>query len=318
MTEPAGAGIGLLVCQPERRRRLAAELLEMGYVLAFDGDPFTLTAEAVEQLRPGVWLLEMSDDWALTDLLLEQAGVPVFCGAGDMPVTDSEDYPRWRRRLQQRLGEVLGVPHNVARPVVGEHGTQAWSVWLLAASMGGPAAVKAFLDRLPADLPVGFIYAQHIDPGFEQQLPRIVGRDNGWEVVNCHNGQAIRCGQVLIAPIGQRVHFSADRRARLLAQPWPGPYQPSIEVLLDELGRSFQPACGAIIFSGMGEDGVEACARLRERGIEIWTQDASATCTVMPDAVYQAGHSTLQGTPEQLADALQDWLQHESPARDYQ
>ena len=85
--------------------------------------------------------------------------------------------------------------------------------------MGGPAAVKAFLDRLPADLPVGFIYAQHIDPGFEQQLPRIVGRDNGWEVVNCHNGQAIGCGQVLIAPIGQRVHFSADRRARLLAQP---------------------------------------------------------------------------------------------------
>lgn len=317
VTEQSGSGIGLLVCQPERRRRLAEELREFGYPLVFDGDPFSLKPEDVERLRPGVWLLEVSDDWELADLLLEQTEVPVLCGAGDMPAAASEDYPRWRRRLLERLADVLGpivqdqLQTQLSRP--------AWCVWLLGASFGGPDAVKRFLDRLPAGLPIGFIYAQHIDPGFETQLPRILGRDNNWDIVNCSNGQAVGCGQVMVAPISQRVHFTADRRARLLAQPWPGPYQPSIEVLLDELGRSFQPACGAIIFSGMGEDGVDACSRLRERGIEVWTQDSSsATCAVMPDAIRLAGHSTLEGTPEELADALCDWLQHECPQAVYQ
>lgn len=49
-------------------------------------------------------------------------------------------------------------------------GEPAHQVWLLAASLGGPEAVKAFMDALPGGLPVGFVYAQHIEASFESAL----------------------------------------------------------------------------------------------------------------------------------------------------
>src|SRR5690606_28730572 len=91
--------------------------------------------------------------------------------------------------------------------------------------------------------------------------------------------------------------------------------QPAIETLLDELARTFAPHCGAIIFSGMGEDGVAACGRLRRQGVEVWTQSAaSAACSTMPQAVRTAGYSSRDGSPDELAAALQQWLEQERAA----
>ena len=116
----------------------------------------------------------------------------------------------------------------------------------------------------------------------------------------------------MVAPIGRAMRFGPDGEVRMLDIPWPGPYQPAIESVIDEATRAFAPACGAIIFSGMGEDGVAACGRLRQQGMEVWTQTAeSAVCAIMPQAVQDAGHSSRQGTPEQLADALTHWLEQE-------
>ena len=50
-------------------------------------------------------------------------------------------------------------------------------VWVLGAFAGRAGRpVKAFLDALPAGLPVAFVYAQHIDPRFEQSLCKTIGR----------------------------------------------------------------------------------------------------------------------------------------------
>ncbi len=69
-------------------------------------------------------------------------------------------------------------------------GEPARQVWLLAASLGGPAAVKEFLDALPGGLPIGFIYAQHIDAAFETALPQAVGRHSQWHVNPARHGDA--------------------------------------------------------------------------------------------------------------------------------
>ena len=194
----------------------------------------------------------------------------------------------------------------------GNPAERAPCIWVLGASLGGPAAVKRFLDTLPPNLPVAFVYAQHIDPGFEQQLPQIIGRQNDWQILNCRPGSRLQAGEVLVVPIAQRLGFSRDGVLSLSDEPWPGPYQPSIETVLDMVCQQFGPACGAIIFSGMGEDGVAACGRMRQQGIEVWTQDTqSAACATMPDAVRDAGFSHRQGSPEELAAALQRWLAQE-------
>lgn len=316
--------IGLLAGNPDKRRLLHGVLSHFGYRVIFADDPGQLDCQRLATIATDAWLLELPEESALSDWLLEHSAVPVLLGAGEIPPLDSEDYPRWERRLYNKLLPLLGqapdgqLPRmlTVNQVCADAHGARqrAHCVWLLGASLGGPAAVKAFLDALPADLPIAFVYAQHIDAGFESRLPGIIGRHNDWRIRNCVAGSELLAGDVLIAPIQRSLSFSPEGRVRLSDAPWPGLYQPSIETLLDRLGEAFAPACGAIIFSGMGEDGVPACARLRQQGIEVWTQDPlSAACGVMPQAVAAAGLSSRQGDPLALAAALQRWLAQEWP-----
>lgn len=324
MAEPIGPAVGLLAGNPDKRQLLREVLNHFGYRVAYCGDPKHLDCQRLASICTDAWLLELPEESPLSDWLLEHSSVPVLLGAGEIPPAGSEDYPRWERRLYSKLLPLLGpapagqlpsmlsavevtTQEQISRP-------RARCVWLLGASLGGPAAVKVFLDSLPADLPIAFIYAQHIDAGFEYRLPGIIGRQNDWRIINCVAGTELLDGDVLVAPIKRSLSFSPEGRVRLTDAPWPGLYQPSIETLLDQVGDAFSPGCGAIIFSGMGEDGVLACQRLRKQGIEVWTQDAdSATCSVMPEAVMAAGLSSRQGAPAELATALQAWLAQEWP-----
>ncbi len=312
--------IGLLATHQAKRQLLTQALQGFGYQVVYAADPQRLSIDRLGELQADAWLLELMDDSPLTDWLHESSPVPVLFGAGEIPDTRSEEYPRWERRLYDKLLPLLGCPPAGQSPrqllsAANQPGRPpARCVWLLAASLGGPAAVKTFLDQLPAELPVAFVYAQHIDAGFESQLPTIIGRDNQWRVLNSRDSALLQEGDVLVAPIARAMVFAPDGRVALQDGPWPGAYQPAIGELVDLIGKQFAPACGAIIFSGMGEDGVAACARMRSRGMQIWTQNAgSAACATMPEAVREAGHSVLQGTPHELARAMRRWLEQEWP-----
>lgn len=316
MTEPA-PGIALLACHAGQRQQLVQVLSTFGYRIVSAEDPASLQPEDLARIKADAWLLELAEESPLTEWLLEHSDVPVLLGAGEIPAADCEDYPRWQCRLYGKLQPLLGTPAQgqaptLAAPAAPNPAERPICVWVLGASLGGPSAVKRFLDTLPASLPLAFVYAQHIDPGFEQQLPQVIGRQNDWHIVNCRPGSRLQAGEVLVVPISRQLGFADDGTLAVSDEPWPGPYQPSIETVLDLVSRQFGPACGAIIFSGMGEDGVAACGRLRQQGSEVWTQDTvSAACATMPGAVLDAGFSHRQGSPEELAAALERWLARE-------
>ncbi len=307
-------GVALLVGCNRKRDRLSEVVQHFGYRVVFTGEPEALEAGQLAEVPTDLWLLDMAEDSPLLDWLLDSSEVPVLLGNDEIPPPRDEDYPRWQRRLYGKLCGLLGAPPSAPKLQVPTSAVAvgSCSVWLLGASLGGPAAVKSFLDALPSELPVAFVYAQHIDAGFEEQLPRIIGRENSWRVRNCEQGSRLQPGEVLVTPITRRLSFSSDGLIHLQDSPWPGAYQPAIEAVLDEVITAFAPLCGAIIFSGMGEDGVQACGRMRRQGMPVWTQSAdSAACAIMPQAVQDAGHSLLQGSPEELALAMRHWLEQE-------
>lgn len=304
--------VALLVSSNSQRAVLAEVLAGLGYLVVFARPPQEVLPEQLAAVAADAWLLDLADASPLVDWLLEHSPAPLLFGVGNIPAAGDEELLRWQRRLQNKLAALLGpLPQTPVLRAVSAPQTRP-CVWLLAASLGGPAAVKQFLDALPADLPVAFVYAQHIDAGFEQQLPRILGRHNTWKVRNYAEGLRLQHGEVLVAPIAHALQFGAGGQVMRLSVPWPGVYQPAFEALLDELSGAYSPDCGAIIFSGMGEDGVAACGRMRQQGMQVWTQSAqSAACATMPEAVQQAGYSSRDGSPEELAAALQEWLEQE-------
>ncbi|AOE82852.1 chemotaxis protein CheB [Pseudomonas sp. TCU-HL1] len=334
MTEKTSARIAVLADTSLQRHVLQQALTGNGYQVVLNSDPARLDEEALAACAADLWLVDLalSEDSPLVDSLLEHASAPVLFGEGHAPERHSEHYPRWERRLFGKLKNLVGDPAVAVGPslqtllaeaqrparlelpkaladtplVAGEPARQ---VWLLAASMGGPAAVKAFLDALPGGLPIGFLYAQHIDPSFESVLPQAVGRHSQWHVNPARPGDAVRCGEVVVVPISRELNFSDDGSMLACDRPWPEPYSPSIDQVMLNLAQHYGAQCGVIAFSGMGSDGSAAAAYLRRQGGLIWTQSAaSCACPSMPDSLREGGYSSFSGEPRELAAALVEHL----------
>ncbi|MEJ2644351.1 MAG: chemotaxis protein CheB [Gammaproteobacteria bacterium] len=185
----------------------------------------------------------------------------------------------------------------------------ARQVWVLGASLGGPPALKRFFGALSPGLPVCFVLAQHIGGGFVKLLADQLNRCSAVDVMPACSGRLVRHGEVLLVPVGERFAIDDDGRVELLPEKRQRLYRPSVDDVLQAVGRRYGAASGAIIFSGMGADGARGCVDLAESGGVVWAQDAdSCIISSMPDAARLSGTVSYSGTPEALAQRLADFV----------
>ncbi|MFG3452475.1 chemotaxis protein CheB [Stutzerimonas stutzeri] len=330
MSDVVAARIGVIADTSLQRHVLQQALSSNGYNVVLNSDPARLQEDDLIAVKADLWLVDLAqtEDSPLVNALLERDSCPVLFGEGHAPERQSEHYPRWERRLFGKLKRLVGDPSRAVGPrleglredterlsrlelprtlagaasIVGQ---PAPEVWLLAASLGGPEAVKGFLDALPSGLPVGFVYAQHIEANFESALSQVVGRHSEWNVVRSRENDRIRCGEVVVVPISQEMGFDKDGAMLLTGRSWPEPYSPSIDQMMLNLAQQYGGRCGVIAFSGMGSDGSAAAAYVLRQGGRVWTQRAeSCVCSSMPDSLREGGYSSLSGDPRELAQAL--------------
>jgi chemosensory pili system protein ChpB (putative protein-glutamate methylesterase) len=182
-------------------------------------------------------------------------------------------------------------------------------VCVLAASLGGPAAVKEFLDYVPSGMPVAFVLAQHIDARMQESLTRVLVRHNHMPCKVAHGGDSLKNGELLIAPVETEIDFSADGQVVSRNIKWDGPYAPSIDQTLANVSRRFHKRAIAIIFSGMGSDGSISGPLMVEAGGVIWAQDEqTCACPSQPDAMRATGCVSFTGNPYDLANRLVTYL----------
>jgi len=323
-------GIGIVSDVVLQRHRLQVATGKFGLEVSFSGGPERLI-DYPGFPEASLWLVTLEDEAdhpALFEHLLEHTEAPVLFGVDQAPKPGTMDYFRWERRLLNKLEKQLGhleqldtandieelVTSTLATSDTPElpqwitpaaPGSVAEDIWVLGASLGGPAAVKTFLDQLPAGLPVGFVYAQHIDNNFTGVLTRVLGRHAHYQLKRAEEGYKIRNGDVVLMPVEQEWSFADDGSLTATGKPWPGPYGPSIDQVLLNVADHYGDHCHAILFSGMGNDGAIAAPLLKKRGSRVWVQD-SASCgnSSMPDSVAATGCTSFCGRPEQLASEL--------------
>jgi chemosensory pili system protein ChpB (putative protein-glutamate methylesterase) len=313
-----------------QRHRLQAATSKFGLEVCFSGDPDRLLGYP-EFPDASLWLVTLEDEAdrpLLFDHLLENTEAPVLFGLDEAPKPGSTEYFRWERRLLGKLEQQLGhleeldseatlaqleqdtpaatpspdLPHWIPPAVPG---SVAEEVWILGASLGGPAAVKTFLDHLPPNLPVGFIYAQHIDGNFTEVLTRVLGRHAHYQLKRAEEGYQVKNGDVVLMPVEHEWKFGEQGTLTETSNAWPGPYGPSIDQVLLNVADHYGQRCHAILFSGMGNDGAIAAPLLKAYGSRIWVQE-STSCgnSSMPESVAATGCAGFCGTPEQLAREL--------------
>lgn len=188
--------------------------------------------------------------------------------------------------------------------------------WVIGASLGGPAAVKRFLQSLPADINASFIVVQHIDENFLPVLADILTSSSNFQVEVANGSNSIEPGKIYLAPLVGKVIFLQDGSMLVdRSQKWSEPYSPCIDDVLDSVSVVYGDQCGTIIFSGMGQDGLRGSEKMRALGGKIWAQSVdSCANSSMPEAVINANLASVIAAPEILADRLVDYLNNLSEA----
>lgn len=327
--------IGVISDCALQRHVLQSVLARYGLNIPIICGPTLLEVQVQDRLdRVECWILELDDEdfeSEALDKLIDQTDVPVLFGLGKAPPKNDEDYISWERRLFDKLEEHLGSveifdseasilaldedaneQHELIqepseaqeRDDLSENKPIAKEIWVLAASLGGPAAVKEFLDEIPADLPVGFLYAQHVDEHFSHVLTKVLGRHSQLELKSMQQGDILREGEVSVVPVGNEVIFK-DSGVSITQKPWEGPYGPSIDHLLANVLRCYTSRCHVIFFSGMGNDGALIAPRMKRQGCGVWAQTPESCANgSMPQSIIDLECSELTASPKELAHAL--------------
>lgn len=180
----------------------------------------------------------------------------------------------------------------------------AQSVWLLGASTGGLSAIKQFLQQVSPMADIGFVYAQHIDESQVGTLMRMI-KQTGWPVRQAVMGEFILPGGVTLIPPSHETRISKQGQLLRFSSPWHGHYAPSIDQLAKRLALLYKKNCGAIIFTGMGDDGAKGCQFIKDRGGKVWVQEPrECTASSMPESVIKRNCAQFVGTIAQLADKM--------------
>lgn len=248
------------------------------------------------------------DDFLEIDPELESAidvasDDPLFGMGDESEFVTAEHYPdEGETGLEGiQIDEVAGAPPESTLVPAMRH----QRVWVLGASFGGPEALKRFLTAMPAIPNAAFIIAQHIGDGFVDVLASQLNRSTKFHVTPAANGAQLENGKILVAPTRETVNIDPSGRVFLRPDKINRPYTPSIDAVMKEVAERFGANSGAIIFSGMGDDGAEGCRHIARAGGVIWAQD-SASCAIdsMPNCARKTGTVRRNGSPEALAHAL--------------
>lgn len=295
-----GLAVGLLVDSDIKRRYLAMSVREAGHrpeaMLTLDD-----SAES-ESTSVDAWLVDVAfdpegDPPAAVQALLEQGQAPLIVSDSSDYTPGSEAHSAWLRRTLGKLRQLMGDINLQSVP-------RASRLWVLAASTGGPAAIKEFLSGLPEGLGPAFLYLQHIDTGHTDTLARMMSQ-TAYPPVPVTDGAVLAANRLLMASAERRVDVLDNGTLSVADEPWAGPYAPSVDQLVANATRVYGDRLGLIVLTGMGDDGASASRLVRQSGGQVWVQSPdSCVAPSMPESALATGAVTAQGTPQELAARL--------------
>lgn len=177
----------------------------------------------------------------------------------------------------------------------------------IGASVGGPKAIQKLLCGISFQ-PQGIVIAQHMAEQYTQAFAERLNSLLPFEVREARDMDSINQGRVLIAPGGRHMRVVRDGNGYMIRldkiSPTQGPstgVSRSIDVLFHSVAQSAGPNAIGIILTGMGKDGAEGLAAMKEAGAYTIAQN-EASCVVfgMPQAAIEKGIVDAVASPEDI------------------
>jgi len=194
-----------------------------------------------------------------------------------------------RRPGARRPGTVEAPPAGRSRVACGPR-TGTERMVLIASSTGGPRALAELIPELPGTLGQGAVIIQHMPAGFTASLAERLDRASALHVTEAKTGDVLQPDRLFLCPGGRHLRIAADRRLVLNDDPPIGALRPRADLTIQDAVELWGPSLLLVVLTGMGRDGEEGAALVKQAGGRVVVEDES-TCTVygMPRAVVEAG-----------------------------
>ena len=164
---------------------------------------------------------------------------------------------------------------------------------VIGSSTGGPNALAEVIGRLPSNLRVPVLVAQHMPPVYTTYLAQRLDSLSPLSVREAVDGEPLAAGTVYIAPGDHHLELRATAAGATVRLTQTAPVnhcRPAVDVLFRSAAAVWGGHTLAIVLTGMGHDGRDGAAEIRSLGGQVLVQDeASRVVWGMPGAVYEAG-----------------------------
>ena len=166
----------------------------------------------------------------------------------------------------------------------------------LACSTGGPRALQSVIPNLPQDMKAPMVLVQHMPVGFTESLAARLDHLSKVKVVEASEGEVIRDGCVYIAKSGQHMNLvkkGGDTVVHYSDEPSREGVKPCANYMYESLCDSDYDEIVCVVLTGMGADGMEGIAHLKEKKKTFVITQDEESCVVygMPKSVVKAGLS---------------------------
>jgi two-component system chemotaxis response regulator CheB len=169
---------------------------------------------------------------------------------------------------------------------------------VIGSSTGGPTAVEEVLKKLPVNLPIPIIIAQHMPKNFIAPFAKRLNTITPLNVIVAEMGTRVRAGNVYIA--GGETNTEVEKTGAIITFKANNAHykdfnNPSVTCLFDSAAEVYGSKCISIMLTGMGKDGATGMKKIFDKGGFCIAQEKS-TCVVfgMPGSAVAAGAVTQQ------------------------
>lgn len=177
----------------------------------------------------------------------------------------------------------------------------------LGSSTGGTEAIKRVVCRLPNTSPP-IVVSQHLPAAYSESFAKHVDAVTAMSVCVARDGQPIDDGCVYIAPGGRhlRIAKQGDRFACRLDDGAPvNLHKPSVDVMFRSVAELAGNKAIGVMLTGMGADGAQAMAYMRDRGaMNIVQDEESSVVWGMPGEAFKLGAAHFVLPLEKIAEKI--------------
>lgn len=171
-----------------------------------------------------------------------------------------------------------------------------YDVVVIGSSTGGPGAVENLIKKLPNNMAVPVLIAQHMPANF---VPSFANRLNDLSPLNismARKGDVLLPGSILIAPGSRNMIVRRVESGEVIIDFSPKTFReynyPSVDGLMLSVAEVFRERAIGVILTGMGKDGSMGMKEIKENGGYTIAQNQE-TCVVygMPKEVVDNGNA---------------------------